>query len=108
MAQEEELRHGGRPLSSLDDAELRASRVGDDDEDLPDTVDDIIQQGRMRKEEAAREREELEQQRKDLDTWWDFLDWAWHKDSSIDSRSESQNENRSRLIPSNPFYLPID
>ena len=65
--EEEELHHGGRPLSSLADSELRRSAVGDDDEDVPDTMDEIIQQGRLRKEEAAREREELERQRGDLD-----------------------------------------
>ena len=65
--QEEELHHGGRPLSSLADSELRQSGVQDEDEDVPDSIDEIIQSGRMRKEEAAREREELERQRGDLD-----------------------------------------
>lgn len=70
LGKEEELQHGGRPLSSLNDAELRASAVGDDEDGegwATATVDDIIQQGRQRKEDAAREREELEKQRGELD-----------------------------------------
>ena len=69
--QAEELQHRGRPLSSLNDAELRGAAVGDDeDEDdwATATVDDLIQQGRQRKEDAAREREELEKQRGELET----------------------------------------
>ena len=66
--QEEELQHRGRPLSSLNDAELRSSAVGEDEDDWATaTVDDLIQQGRQRKEDAAREREELEQQRGELE-----------------------------------------
>ena len=65
--QEEDLQHEGRPLSSLDDSELRKSSMENYDEDFPDTMDEIIQESRMRKEEAAREREELERQRGELD-----------------------------------------
>ena len=73
ISQEEELQHRGRPLSSLPDAELRSSAVGDGSDDFADdaraTVEDLIQQGRQRKEDAAREREELEQQRGELEPW---------------------------------------
>jgi hypothetical protein len=57
----------------LNDAELRSSAVGDDEDDWATaTVDDLIQQGRQRKEDAAREREELEQQRGELETLESF------------------------------------
>jgi len=47
--------------------------VGDDEDDWATaTVDDLIQQGRQRKEDAAREREELEQQRGELETLESF------------------------------------
>ncbi|CAJ1337915.1 unnamed protein product [Effrenium voratum] len=62
----EDLHHGGQPLSSLPDSELRRSAESDE-EDPGTTMDDIIEMGRARKEEAAREREELERQRGDLD-----------------------------------------
>lgn len=47
--------------------------MGDDEDDWATaTVDDLIQQGRQRKEDAAREREELEQQRGELETLESF------------------------------------
>ena len=66
LGQEEDLKIRGRPLSSLADSELRQGTVGSDEE-APDNADDIVAMGRARKEEAAREREEHERQRGDLD-----------------------------------------
>eukprot|EP00930_Biecheleria_cincta_P049401 TRINITY_DN34611_c0_g1_i1.p1 TRINITY_DN34611_c0_g1~~TRINITY_DN34611_c0_g1_i1.p1 ORF type:complete len:806 (+),score=195.64 TRINITY_DN34611_c0_g1_i1:86-2503(+) len=71
LGREEELMHEGRPLSTLEDAELRKSSFGEDDEDL-DNVEDIIQQGRERKAEALQERAEHERQLGELDK--DFSD----------------------------------
>eukprot|EP00931_Biecheleriopsis_adriatica_P049410 TRINITY_DN28584_c0_g1_i1.p1 TRINITY_DN28584_c0_g1~~TRINITY_DN28584_c0_g1_i1.p1 ORF type:complete len:821 (+),score=288.13 TRINITY_DN28584_c0_g1_i1:51-2513(+) len=69
LGKEEDLQHGGRAISSLDDAEIRRSLVGSDDEEFPQdaTVDDIVEQGRLRKAEAAKEKEEHERQLGDLD-----------------------------------------
>ena len=66
LGQEEDLKIRGRPLSSLEDSELRQGTVGSDEE-APDNMDDVVAMGRARKEEAAREREEHERQRSDLD-----------------------------------------
>ena len=66
LGQEEDLKIKGRPLSSLADSDLRQGTVGSDEE-APDNVDDIVAMGRARKEEVAREREQHERQRGDLD-----------------------------------------
>lgn len=71
LGKEEELMHEGQPLSTLEDAELRKSSTGEDDEEF-DNIDDIVQQGRERKALAMQEKAEHERQLGELDK--DFTD----------------------------------